>query len=133
MILVLWVRKYGKEWKSEYYCKNIDAIIFVIDSSDKQMLITDWQSSGRPSIPTAEEILKEILNHKDLQNVPLLIYLNKQDLDNVLDISETTYQLELNKIKDRLCHIQPCSVKDDDRIYDGIDWIYNVIMQQKNE
>ena len=49
------------------YFKNIDALIFVVDSVD------------RDKLSTAKSEFKNIINFNELAGVPLLVLANKQD------------------------------------------------------
>lgn len=70
------IRRY---WKGYY--PNTRALVFVIDSSDKE----------RMSIVKEEMFL--LLQEDDLKNVPLLIMANKQDVEGCLSDQE----VEINK------------------------------------
>eukprot|EP01084_Bolivina_argentea_P131771 232551_1 len=64
-------------WRN--YFDNSDAIIFVIDSSDKRR------------IEEAGIELLNLLNDKKLTNVPLLVLANKQDLPSAFSIKEVIF------------------------------------------
>lgn len=82
-------------WKN--YFENTDALIYVIDCSDRMRLAE-----------TGNE-LTELLADEKLQNVPILIFANKQDLSNVLKVSEIAEAVGLVKLKDRTWQIQESS------------------------
>ena len=44
--------------------------------------------------------IHSFLKHEDLNNVPLLVVANKQDLPNVMSITAITGVLDLHSIKD---------------------------------
>ena len=52
------------------YYKNATGIVYVVDSSGEELAM---RASAR--------LLKDMLSHQDLKNVPLLILANKQDLE----------------------------------------------------
>ena len=54
-------------WK--YYFSSTEGIIFVVDASTKERL------------PDVKEEIWQILKDNSAKNVPMLVYLNKQDLD----------------------------------------------------
>lgn len=85
-------------WKN--YFENTDALIYVIDCSDRKRLI----ESGNEFI--------ELLADEKLQDVPLLIFANKQDLSNVMKVSEIAEAIGLVKLTDRTWQIQECSAVD---------------------
>ena len=84
--------------------------IYVIDSTDKKRL----EETGIE--------LTNLLQDEKLENVPLLIFANKQDLLNALTADEISNTLSLNDIRDRTWSIQPCSAKNGDGLQDGMEW-----------
>lgn len=68
-------------WRSYFF--NQEAIIFVVDSTDK----------GRMS--TAKQELRAVLGEPELQNAILLVLANKQDLPNAIRVSEVSERLGL--------------------------------------
>merc|ERR1712176_666608 len=68
------------------YFESSDALVYVIDSSDRRRL----EESG------AE--LKELLNEDKLASIPLLIFANKQDLQQSLSVDEIKKELVLDSI-----------------------------------
>lgn len=71
--------------------------MYVIDCSDRKRLLE-----------TGNELTELLLDAK-LDNVPLLVFANKQDLSNVLKPSEIAETIGLVKLKDRTWQIQACS------------------------
>lgn len=71
--------------------------MYVIDCSDRKRLIE-----------TGNE-LTELLTDEKLNDVPLLVFANKQDLSNVLKASEIAETIGLVKLKNRTWQIQSCS------------------------
>ena len=140
-----------------HYYQNIQALIFVIDSNDRQRLnpmklqqsksliygylmdediptsIIDichkYYYEGNDENESAKEILygKNVLNHAELVNVPLLIFANKQDLPNAMSVDEIENTLELDGIKDRDWHIEGCCATTGDGLYEGLNWIYKIL------
>lgn len=58
-------------WKNYY--ENTDGLVYVVDSSDETRL------------KECTETLQSLLSEENLQNVPLLVFANKQDLTFALD------------------------------------------------
>lgn len=85
--------QYRSLWE-RYYAKA-EAIIFVIDSSDRI----------RTCIAKSE--LDELLKHPDLiyKPIPLLFFANKMDVAGALTPIECSQELELQRISDRPWHI----------------------------
>lgn len=82
-------------WKN--YFEGTDALIYVIDCSDRKRLL----ESGNEFI--------ELLADEKLQDVPILIFANKQDLSNVMKVSEIAEAIGLVKLTDRTWQIQESS------------------------
>ncbi|KAM9955411.1 hypothetical protein ACTFIR_011849 [Dictyostelium discoideum] len=67
-----------------------------------------------------------LLIQDELKGTQILIFANKQDMDNAMDTAEIVNSLNLNSIKDRKWYVQPCSaIKSPHGIYEGFDWIAN--------
>eukprot|EP01113_Clastostelium_recurvatum_P035029 TRINITY_DN4829_c0_g1_i1.p1 TRINITY_DN4829_c0_g1~~TRINITY_DN4829_c0_g1_i1.p1 ORF type:complete len:199 (+),score=34.53 TRINITY_DN4829_c0_g1_i1:61-597(+) len=94
-----------------HYSQNTQGIIFVVDSSDH----------GR--VDEARDELHEVVSEEQLQRVAILVFANKQDLDTAMPCDQLVEKLELNKIKDRLWHIQPCSATTGRGVDDGMKWL----------
>merc|ERR1711879_433559 len=82
------------------YFEASDALIYVIDSSDKRRL----EESGQE--------LKELLAEDKLSGIPLLVFANKQDLLQASPADEISESLNLASISDRTWTIQACSAKE---------------------
>lgn len=53
--------------------------------------------------------MNELLIDEKLDQVPLLVFANKQDLSNVIKASEIAETIGLIKLKDRTWQVQACS------------------------
>lgn len=95
----------------EYYFSNTNALIFVLDSSDIQR------------IEEVKEELYTVINHDENDRKPLLVFANKQDLDNSYSSEDITIKLGLIHIKSREWFVQPCSAKSGDGLYEGLEWL----------
>jgi len=93
------------------YFDACDALVFVIDSSDRRRL----------EECTAE--LNELLAEDKLGGVPLLIYANKQDLMQAQSAQEISDLLQLQNIRDRAWTIQACSAVSEDGLMEGMEWV----------
>lgn len=69
----------------------------MIDCSDRKRLLE-----------TGNEFI-ELLSDEKLSDVPILIFANKQDLVNLIKVSEIAEAIGLIKLKDRTWQIQECS------------------------
>ena len=95
----------------DVYYMNTDAVVFVIDSQDDEF-----------SEDSKEEFHKLILN-PNLKNALILIFANKQDLPGAKPINKIIEDYELNKIKNHIWNIQPCSAVKGDGLINGIKWL----------
>lgn len=96
-------------WK--YYYENSRVLIFVVDSSDLQRF------------DEAKKELNRLLKENELEDCPLLVFANKQDLPNSIKTDELTNLLELNKISDRKWHILATNAVSGEGLLQGLDWI----------
>lgn len=85
--------KYRNLW--EHYYKDAQAIIFVIDCSDKLRMCV------------VKEELQAMLQHQDTRGVPTLFFANKIDISDHLNPVECVQYLDLDSVKDRPWHITP--------------------------
>lgn len=85
--------KYRNLW--EHYYKDAQAIIFVIDCSDKLRMCV------------VKEELQAMLQHSDTRGVPTLFFANKIDISDHLNPVECVQYLDLDSVKDRPWHITP--------------------------
>eukprot|EP00929_Paragymnodinium_shiwhaense_P115249 TRINITY_DN839_c0_g2_i2.p2 TRINITY_DN839_c0_g2~~TRINITY_DN839_c0_g2_i2.p2 ORF type:complete len:178 (-),score=66.32 TRINITY_DN839_c0_g2_i2:298-831(-) len=93
------------------YFESSDALVYVIDSSDRRRL----QESGQE--------LAELLAEDKLGGVPLLVFANKQDLLQAVPADEIAAELKLADIQDRTWTIQACSAKEGDGLSEGMTWL----------
>ena len=103
-----------------YYYKNTDAIIFVIDSNELKRI-------DKLKNDNCKQELYKLLSHPLLKNAVLLILANKQDLPNAININELTKRLQLESLKNRIWMIQETCAITGDGLYDGLEWLSNVI------
>jgi len=98
-----------------HYYQNTQGIIFVVDSNDQDR------------ISECNEELNKIMNEALLKEIPLLVFANKQDLPNVMSLSEITDKLELSQIINREWYIQSSCMVNGDGMYEGFDWLREAI------
>eukprot|EP00028_Trichosphaerium_sp_Am-I-7-wt_P004912 CAMPEP_0168526944 /NCGR_PEP_ID=MMETSP0405-20121227/12291_1 /TAXON_ID=498012 /ORGANISM="Trichosphaerium sp, Strain Am-I-7 wt" /LENGTH=117 /DNA_ID=CAMNT_0008549927 /DNA_START=276 /DNA_END=632 /DNA_ORIENTATION=+ len=96
-------------WK--HYFLNTQALIFVVDSFDTSRF------------QEASEELKMLLESETLEEAPLLIYANKQDLPGAAKLSTLVDVLDLHSHKKRKWHVQACCATTGDGLYPGLDWL----------
>lgn len=96
-------------WRN--YFEQTDALIYVIDSSDKKRLA----ESGHE--------LDLILQEEKMNGVPLMVFANKQDLVGSATGDEIADLLNLCAVRDRPWQIQSCSAKRGDGLAEGMEWV----------
>ncbi|KAL6941683.1 Arf GTPase arl1 [Hanseniaspora vineae] len=101
------------------YYSNTAAVIFVVDSTDKDRM------------NTASKELHMMLKEEELQDSALLVFANKQDLPGALTASEVSEQLQLTDLKDRSWSIVASSAKNGEGINEGLDWLIDVIQDEQ--
>ncbi|KAF7101527.1 hypothetical protein CFC21_102841 [Triticum aestivum] len=97
------------------YFPNTQAIIYVVDSSDTDRLVT------------AKEEFHSILEEDELKGAVVLVYANKQDLPGALDDAAITESLELHKIKSRQWAIFKTSAIKGEGLFEGLNWLSNAL------
>ncbi|KAF0743479.1 hypothetical protein AaE_008535 [Aphanomyces astaci] len=98
-----------------YYFDNTTAVIFVVDSTSKVLL------------QEAAEVLHGLFQVEELHDVPFLVLLNKQDVENCMSVDELTDGLRLGSIVSHRWHVQPCSAHSGEGLYEGMDWLCRVV------
>ncbi|KAI3755423.1 hypothetical protein L1987_55221 [Smallanthus sonchifolius] len=94
-----------------YYYRSTHALIFVVDSNNKQRIYQ------------AQNELQRLLNEDELSDATILVFANKQDLPNAMNVSEIADKLKLNTISQRRWHIQGTSAKTGHGLYEGLRWL----------
>ncbi len=107
--------RYRDMW--ETYYSDVEAIIFVIDSSDKFRVVV------------AKEELEELMSNNTVRNndIPILFFANKMDVKGALTEKECADELELNNITDRTWFIVPSNGMTGTGITEGITWLSNTL------
>eukprot|EP00241_Pyramimonas_parkeae_P009883 CAMPEP_0114244146 /NCGR_PEP_ID=MMETSP0058-20121206/11180_1 /TAXON_ID=36894 /ORGANISM="Pyramimonas parkeae, CCMP726" /LENGTH=114 /DNA_ID=CAMNT_0001357059 /DNA_START=472 /DNA_END=816 /DNA_ORIENTATION=+ len=103
--------RYRNLW--EQYYKDANAIIYVVDTSDKLRMCV------------AKDELEILLKHKELKGskVPLLFFANKMDLPQALSAVECAQALKLDEIKDKPWQIVPSNALTGEGLQRGTDWL----------
>lgn len=96
-----------------HYFTGTQALIFVVDSSDRER------------IEEARRELHMIVNDREMREVLVLVFANKQDLQNSMKPDELQDRLGLNLsgFRNRTWHIQPCCATTGDGLYEGLSWL----------
>ena len=103
----------------QHYFQDTDAVIFVVDSQDKQRFAE------------AREELEGLLQDDRLRGASLLVLSNKTDLPDSATTAEVTHKLGLMARKERDWFIQTCCATTGEGIVEGIEWLANTLRNQK--
>lgn len=68
-----------------------------------------------------------LLEQDELRNIPVLVFLNKQDMSNALPVHKLVSQMGLQDVKDRKWHAQATSGVTGDGIYEGLNWLHRTL------
>ena len=105
-----------------HYYKNTQALIFVVDSNDRERICAQTDD-GYFSDINAKEILHDMMKEEELKDAVLLVLANKQDLPNCMSIDEISERLGLNKITNRIHGIMGCSALENTGLNEAVNWI----------
>eukprot|EP00448_Togula_jolla_P004230 CAMPEP_0170608752 /NCGR_PEP_ID=MMETSP0224-20130122/21753_1 /TAXON_ID=285029 /ORGANISM="Togula jolla, Strain CCCM 725" /LENGTH=236 /DNA_ID=CAMNT_0010934001 /DNA_START=80 /DNA_END=790 /DNA_ORIENTATION=- len=94
-----------------HYYQGINALIFVVDSNDRDRL------------EDASDQLEKMLEEDELQEAPLLVMANKQDLPNAMKVPAIVEALGLNRLRGRQWYIQPTVAMTGSGLWEGLDWL----------
>jgi len=98
----------------ERYCRNVDVIVFVVDSNN-------FQEADK-----AKEALMELIKKPALQKIPLLVLGNKSDLEPHMDTEKLKEMLDLESVtREREVAVHPISAKNQV----GIDFVFNWLIR----
>jgi small GTP-binding protein len=103
-----------------HYYQNTDAIIFVVDSHDRDP----------ERIQDAHDELHKLMNEDQLKDAALLVFANKQDLPKAMSLTELQEKLGLNELRKRTWYAQACCAKSGDGLYTGLDWLSTYIQNK---
>ncbi|GAM24113.1 hypothetical protein SAMD00019534_072880, partial [Acytostelium subglobosum LB1] len=95
----------------ERYCRGVNAIIFVVDSADRE------------KFEQSKAALHELVNKPPLANIPLLVLGNKNDLPNNPTKEEFIALFELESIKGREVCFYSISAKNSVNIDITLEWL----------
>lgn len=94
-----------------YYYRNTQALVFVVDSNNKQRIYQ------------ARNELHRLLNEDEPSDATILVFANKQDLPNAMHVSEVAEKLKLHTISQRTWHIQGTSAATGHGLDEGLIWL----------
>ncbi|XP_021342598.1 ADP-ribosylation factor-like protein 1 [Mizuhopecten yessoensis] len=100
------------------YYSNTDAIIYVVDSVD------------RDRINISKQELASMLEEEELKKVTFLIFANKQDIEGAMTPAEVSNALGLNAIKHTYQIFKTSALKGTG-LEEAMEWLGNQVTQQK--
>lgn len=110
--------RYRSLW--DQYYKDAQAVIFVIDSSDKLRICV------------AKDELDIMLQSKELRaKVPILFFANKSDVPSSLTAVEVARALKLDEIKDKPWQIVPTNALSGQGLDSGLDWLSDILSRDR--
>jgi ADP-ribosylation factor-like protein 1 len=93
------------------YFSDTDAIIYVVDSTDKERM------------GVAKHELFALLDEEELKNSILLIFANKQDCAGAASVTEVATALGVNAISNRTWTIVKSLAQTGEGLAEGMDWL----------
>ncbi|CAD5120819.1 DgyrCDS9377 [Dimorphilus gyrociliatus] len=100
------------------YYSNTDAIIYVVDSMD------------RDRIGISKQELISMLEEDELKNAILVVLANKQDIEGAMSVSEVSQALGLTAIKNRKYQIFKTSAIKGEGLDESMEWLSNTIQNK---
>eukprot|EP01060_Flectonema_neradi_P000234 TRINITY_DN1015_c8_g1_i1.p1 TRINITY_DN1015_c8_g1~~TRINITY_DN1015_c8_g1_i1.p1 ORF type:complete len:208 (+),score=33.59 TRINITY_DN1015_c8_g1_i1:53-625(+) len=97
----------------ERYCRGVNAIVFVVDSSNK----------SQSNLEASQKELNELMSKPALEKIPLLVLGNKNDIPGHLTTQELRDALDLDKIKGREVCVYSISAKNSVNIDMTLQWL----------
>ena len=101
-----------------HYFEHNDAIIFVVDSND------------RDRVSIAKDELQKLTSEDALRDATLLVFANKQDLPNAMSPAELTDKLGLHSLKGREWYMQGSCAASGEGLYEGLDWLASALKKR---
>uniref|UniRef100_UPI00358FFCA0 ADP-ribosylation factor-related protein 1-like n=1 Tax=Myxine glutinosa TaxID=7769 RepID=UPI00358FFCA0 len=101
------------------YYAECHGLIYVVDSVDEERL------------PESRQAFDKMVSSETLEGVPLLLLVNKQDVEGCLSVPEikTSFGESASKIGKRDCLLQPCSALTGNGVNEGIEWMVKCVVR----
>lgn len=93
-----------------HYYTGSQGLIFVVDSCDRERM------------EEASRELEKIINDREMRNIVLLVFCNKQDMPGCMEPAEIRQVLHLDKLN-RPYAIMPCSALQGTGLSEGLKWL----------
>lgn len=101
------------------YYSNTDAIIYVVDSADKDR------------IGISKDELLYMLREDELASAILVVLANKQDMEGCMSVTEVHQALGLEALKNRTFQIFKTSATKGEGLDQAMDWLANALQSRK--
>lgn len=101
------------------YFSNTDAIIYVVDSSDRER------------IGISKQELVSMLEEEELKKSILVVLANKQDMSTAMTIAEVHQSLGLDALKNRIFQIFKTSAIKGDGLDEAMEWLSNALTNKQ--
>ncbi|KAI9561878.1 hypothetical protein GHT06_012840 [Daphnia sinensis] len=101
------------------YYSNTDAIIYVVDSVDKDR------------IGISKQELVSMLEEEELKGAILAVLANKQDMDGAMSVAEVHQALGLDLLRNRTFQIFKTSAIKGEGLDQAMDWLSNALQSRK--
>ncbi|XP_015783521.1 ADP-ribosylation factor-like protein 1 [Tetranychus urticae] len=101
------------------YYSNTDAIIYVVDSCDRDRLGISKQE------------LVSMLEEEELKKAVLMVLANKQDLPQAMSVAEIHQALGLDALKNRTFQIFKTSALKGEGLDEAMEWLSNALSMNK--
>lgn len=102
------------------YLPHTDALVYVVDCTD-----TDERLSQ------SSELLHRLIKEEFLDNVPLLLLCNKQDVANAKTASQIVQLFKMHVLTDRNWQAQQCVAITGNGLGEALDWLASQISRRK--
>jgi len=101
------------------YYTNTDAIIYVVDSAD------------RDRVGISKQELVSMLEEEELKDAVLVVLANKQDIEGAMSVTEVHSALGLDKLKNRTFQIFKASATKGEGLDESMEWLSNTLHNKK--
>lgn len=102
-----------------HYFNNTDALIFVVDSQDRDRL------------PRAGQEFRSIISDPLMKNSAILVFANKQDMRGCASPTEVCEALGLPELRSRRWHVQSAIAIRGEGLYEGLDWLATTVKSRQ--
>ncbi|KAJ7551423.1 hypothetical protein O6H91_06G014900 [Diphasiastrum complanatum] len=103
----------------EKYFEEAHAVLYVIDAANQARF------------EDAKSALEKVLRHEELKGAPILIFANKQDVEDASSAEEISRYLDLKELNEQLSMVQGVSAHDGTGIKEGIMWLVDAMKTSK--